>query len=70
MEEPELHALARALYYEGAINESTEGLAAIAAVVKNRVRSESFPDTILEVTADGAAGRTNGAVSSRICVMV
>ncbi len=60
VEDPELRALTLALYYEGAIAEPKEGLAAIAAVIRNRVRSKDFPDTILEVTAEGAAGRTNG----------
>jgi spore germination cell wall hydrolase CwlJ-like protein len=57
---PELRALTLALYNEGAIAEPREGLVAIAAVIKNRVRSKSFPDTILAVTAEGAAGKTKG----------
>lgn len=60
VEDPELNALTLALYYEGAIAEPKEGLEAIAAVIRNRVRSKDFPNTILEVTAQGAAGRTNG----------
>lgn len=52
--------LATALYFEGAFNESMEGYRAIGWAIRNRVRSEEFPNTILEVVAEGAAGRSAG----------
>jgi hypothetical protein len=59
--DPEVEALAKALYFEAAFNESGDGYRAIAAVIKNRVRSSEFPNTILEVVAEGAAGRNSGS---------
>lgn len=58
--EPEVEALATALFFEGAFNETEEGYEAIAAVIKNRSRSNAYPNTILEVIAEGAAGRSSG----------
>jgi Cell Wall Hydrolase/Family of unknown function (DUF5715) len=58
--DPEVKWLAMALYFEGSFNESSVGYEAIASVIKNRVRSSEFPNTILEVVAEGAAGRGAG----------
>ena len=58
--DPEVEALATALFFEGAFQETDEGYEAIAAVIKNRVQSKYYPNSILEVVAEGAAGRSNG----------
>lgn len=58
--DPEVEALAKALYFEASFNESGDGYKAIAAVIKNRAHSRGFPNTILEVVAQGAAGRSAG----------
>ena len=58
--DPEVEALATALYFEGAFNETEAGYEAIAAVIKNRARSKEYPSSILEVVAQGAAGRSTG----------
>jgi spore germination cell wall hydrolase CwlJ-like protein len=52
--------LATALYFEADFNESMEGYRAIGWAILNRVRSSEFPDTIVEVVAEGAAGRSAG----------
>ena len=52
--------LATALYFEAAFNESMEGYRAIGWAIRNRVRSKEFPNTIVEVVAQGAAGRNTG----------
>ncbi len=52
--------LATALYFEADFNESMAGYRAIGWAIRNRVRSSEFPNTILEVVADGAVGRSNG----------
>lgn len=53
-------ALATALYWEAAPRESVEGLRAIAWVIKNRVSSHEFPDSIREVVIQGYKGQKNG----------
>ena len=58
--DPELKWLATALYFEAAFNESMEGYRAIGWAIRNRVRSKEFPNTIVEVVAQGAAGRNTG----------
>lgn len=58
--DPEVEALATALFFEGSFDESDAGYEAIAAVIKNRARSAEYPNTILEVVAEGAAGRSAG----------
>jgi Cell Wall Hydrolase/Family of unknown function (DUF5715) len=57
---PEVFWLARALFFEGAFNESVAGYRAIGWAIKNRVASREYPNTIVEVVAEGAAGRFNG----------
>ncbi len=57
----EIEFLAMALFFEGAFDESYKGYQAIAAVIKNRVRSSEYPNTIVEVVAEGAAGRYTGS---------
>lgn len=58
--DPEVKWLATALYFEAAFDEHGDGYTAIASVIKNRVRSREFPNTVLEVVAEGAAGKTAG----------
>jgi spore germination cell wall hydrolase CwlJ-like protein len=58
--DPEVKWLAIALHFEGGPNESLDGYRAIGWVIKNRTRSEDFPNTIVEVVAEGAAGRSAG----------
>lgn len=58
--DPEVKWLATALYFETARNESREGYRAIGWVIRNRARSNEYPNTIVEVVADGAAGRSAG----------
>ena len=66
--DPEEKLLALALHFEGAGGESSEGYRAIAWTIRNRVRSGEFPNTIVEVVAQGAAGRSNeGCQFSFMC---
>ena len=58
--DPEEQLLATALYFEAAFNESHEGYRAIGWAIRNRVRSSEFPNTVVEVVADGSAGRSAG----------
>lgn len=58
--DPEVKWLATALYFEAAFNESMAGYRAIGWVIRNRVHSADFPNTIVEVVAEGAAGRSAG----------
>ena len=44
----EIHCLTAAIYFE-ARGESTEGKAAVAQVIYNRIRSKKFPDSICKV---------------------
>lgn len=55
-----LTALATTLYWEAALEEPEQGLRAIAWAVFNRVESKDFPNTVLEVVSDGAAGKLEG----------
>lgn len=48
----ELNCLAKTIYFE-ARGESEKGQRAVAAVVLNRVKSRSFPNTICEVVHQG-----------------
>ena len=59
--DPEVLWLAKALFFEGKFNEEPLGYRAIGWAIKNRVRSAEFPNTIVEVVAEGAAGRNNGS---------
>lgn len=52
--------LATALYFEAAFNESMEGYRAIGWAIRNRVRSSEYPNTIIEVVAEGAVGKSAG----------
>ena len=52
--------LATALYFEASFNESMEGYRAIGWAIRNRVRSKEFPNTFVEVVAQGAAGKSAG----------
>ena len=58
--DPDVKWLATALYFEAAFNESMEGYRAIGWAIRNRVRSGEYPNTILEVVAEGAAGKSAG----------
>lgn len=58
--DPEVKLLAMALYFETAGDELRDGWRAIGWVIRNRVSSRYFPNTIVEVVAQGAAGRSNG----------
>ena len=58
--DPEVKYLARAMYFEAPFQGSEEEYVAIAATIKNRARSSGFPNTILEVVAQGAAGKSAG----------
>jgi len=67
-------ALTAALYWEGHLYESKEGLWAIAWVIRNRVSSSDFPrdssrgDTIRGVVTDGVKkGRRGGCQYSFVC---
>ena len=48
----EQHCLAQNIYFEAG-NQSLEGMAAVADVTLNRVKSSRFPDTICEVVKQG-----------------
>ncbi|MEY2665734.1 MAG: hypothetical protein RLZZ480_839 [Candidatus Parcubacteria bacterium] len=52
--------LRKAIFYEGGPNETIEGFRAIGWVIRNRVRSKEYPNTIQAVVADGSAGEHNG----------
>ncbi len=56
----DIQYLTLALYFEGAPNESKEGLQGIASVIVNRVNSRYFPNTIKDVVMQGARGQTTG----------
>lgn len=58
--DPIVHWLATAMYFEGHFRESKAGRTAIAWTIANRMRSEDYPNSIIGVIADGAAGRRNG----------
>ncbi|MEK7462022.1 MAG: DUF5715 family protein [Patescibacteria group bacterium] len=58
--DPDVKWLATTLHFEAAPNELTEGYRAIAWVIRNRVRSSEFPNTTIEVVAEGAAGLSTG----------
>jgi spore germination cell wall hydrolase CwlJ-like protein len=70
--DPEVKWLATALYFETAGNESRDGYRAIGWAIRNRVRSTEYPNTIVEVVADGAAkaaalGKQYGCQFSFMC---
>lgn len=52
--------LRKALFYEGGPKESVEGFRAIAWVIRNRVNSADYPNTIQGVVAEGSTGKYNG----------
>lgn len=58
--DPEIDWLRKALFYEGGPKESVEGFRAIAWVIRNRVNSEDYPNTIQAVVAEGSTGKYNG----------
>ncbi|QTN19336.1 cell wall hydrolase [Brevundimonas sp. AJA228-03] len=60
-----LRCLTQGVYYEAAL-ESTEGQAAVAQVILNRVRDPNYPDTICGVVFEGAE-RTTGCQFSFTC---
>ncbi len=53
-------ALTTALYWEAAPYESESGLKALAWIIRNRVQSKEFPDTIRGVVIQGYNGQTGG----------
>ena len=61
--ESELACLAEALYFEGR-GEGLHGMVAIALVIKNRVASRRYPNSVCEVVHQGP--RSKGS-SSRSC---
>ncbi len=58
--DPETDWLRKALFYEGGPKESVEGFRAIAWVIRNRVNSADYPNTIQGVVAEGSTGKYNG----------
>lgn len=61
-------ALTAALYWEGHLDESEDGLVAIAWTIKNRVMSRHFPNTIRGVVTHGfEIGRRTGCQYSFVC---
>ncbi len=58
--DPELKWLATGIYFEAAQNESMDGYRAIGWTIRNRKQSGDYPDTIVEVIAEGSAGKSNG----------
>lgn len=64
----EVTALATALYWEGAIKESGDGLHAIAWTTFNRQASRDYPNTIREIVSQGIKpGRRDGCQFSFAC---
>ena len=61
----EQHCLAQNIYFEAG-NQSLDGMAAVADVTLNRVKSSRFPDTICEVVKQGLK-HSNGAMKRNMC---
>ena len=61
----EQHCLAQNIYFEAG-NQSLDGMAAVADVTLNRVKSSRFPDTICEVVKQGLK-HSNGAMKRNKC---
>jgi hypothetical protein len=57
----ESNVLAEAVFFEAPFKASPEELQAIAWVIKNRAASEDYPDSVVEVVAEGSAGRSAGS---------
>lgn len=61
-------ALTAALYWEGQLEESTDGLRAIAWTIRNRVKSADFPNTVRGVVTEGyKKGKQDGCQYSFVC---
>jgi spore germination cell wall hydrolase CwlJ-like protein len=60
VDSPEVDALRIAMFYEGGSNETTEGYKAIGWVIRNRVASKDYPNTIQAVVAEDSIGKTDG----------
>lgn len=65
--DPVEHWLATAMYFEGDFHESEAGRTAIAWTIANRMRSKYYPNSIIGVIADGAAGPLNDCEYSFMC---
>ena len=61
----EQHCLAQNIYFEAG-NQSLDGMAAVADVTLNRVKSSRYPDTICEVVKQGLK-HSNGAMKRNMC---
>ena len=61
----EQHCLAQNIYFEAG-NQSLDGMAAVADVTLNRVKSSRFPDTICEVVKQGLK-HSSGAMKRNKC---
>ena len=60
--------MSTAIYFE-ARSESTSGQLAVASVIRNRVESKKFPDSVTEVVTQGRKGK-NGKPLLYKCFLV